>query len=329
MRQAVAVRPTTMADYIGQKPIRRQLSVFIAAARGRGEVLDHVLLFGPAGLGKTTLAMIIAREMNSTLHTTSGPALERAGDIAALMTALDTGDVLFIDEIHRLPSVVEETMYSALEDFRLDIVIGEGTGARAVKLDLPPFTLIGATTRAGSLTSPLRDRFGIVCNLTYYDEADMCAIVKRSARILSVPINDEGAIEIARRSRYTPRVANRLLRRARDYAQVEGSGLIDKDIACGALSLLGVDGVGLDDADTRYLRALIERFSGGPVGLDTLSTALGEATDTVESFIEPYLMKVGFISRSPRGRIATTNAYQHLGLADDSPLWRSTTSASE
>ena len=314
LRQDSQLRPRTLNEYIGQPAVRQQLEVFIKAALGRGEPLDHTLLFGSPGLGKTTLAMIIAAEMGARIHTTTGPALERAGDIAALMTALGENDVLFIDEIHRLHPAIEETMYSALEDFRLDIVIGEGSGARAVRLDLPAFTLIGATTRAGRLTSPLRDRFGIVCNLEYYDADDMRQIVVRSAGILGVQLDDEGAATIARRARRTPRVANRLLRRARDFAEVEGDGTITAEVAGAALKLLGVDEAGLDHADLRYLSALIERFGGGPVGLDTLAVSIGEAADTLEGFIEPYLIKEGFISRQPRGRTATARAYRHFGL---------------
>lgn len=315
------LRPATLAEYIGQKTVRRQLQVFIAAAAGRGEPLDHTLLFGPPGLGKTTLAMIIAAEMGAQLHMTTGPALERTGDIAALMTALGDGDVLFIDEIHRLHPAVEETMYSALEDFRLDIIIGEGTAARSVRLDLPPFTLIGATTRAGRLTSPLRDRFGILCNLEYYDEADMRAIVRRSAGILGVKTDSDGADEIARRSRRTPRVANRLLRRARDFAQVESNDIITGESARAALAMLDVDVAGLDAVDKRYLHTLIEKFGGGPVGLETLAVTVGESADTLEAFIEPYLIKEGFISRQPRGRVATSIAYRHLNLSPTTALF--------
>ena len=310
-----SLRPARLVDYIGQPALKRQFGVFIKAAKRRGKPLDHVLLFGPPGLGKTTLAMIIAREMGGELHSTSGPALERAGDIAALMSALGEGDTLFIDEIHRLHPAIEETMYSALEDFRLDIVIGEGPSARAIKLDLPPFTLIGATTRAGRLTSPLRDRFGIIGNLEYYNDEDMRSIVARSARILGIQTDDGGAAEIARRSRRTPRIANRLLKRARDFAEVEGDGIISAAAAASALEVLAVDSAGLDGVDKRYLSAIIERFGGGPVGLDTLAMTVGESTDTLESFIEPYLVKEGFLARSPRGRMALPPAYRHLGLA--------------
>lgn len=291
------------------------MRVFIQAAAGRGEPLDHTLLFGPPGLGKTTLAMIIAAEMNAQLHLTTGPALERTGDIAAMMTALGAGDVLFIDEIHRLHPAVEETMYSALEDFRLDIIIGEGTAARSVKLDLPPFTLVGATTRAGRLTSPLRDRFGILCNLEYYDEDDMRAIVRRSAGIMGIAADADGVAEIARRARRTPRVANRLLRRARDFAQVESDNRITGAAARAALEMLDVDAAGLDAGDIRYLQTLVQKFGGGPAGLETLAVTVGESPDTLEAFIEPYLIKEGYITRQPRGRVATALAYRHLKLA--------------
>ena len=312
--EEASLRPARLADYVGQPALKRQFRVFIAAAKGRGKPLDHVLLFGPPGLGKTTLAMIIAREMGGVLHSTTGPALERAGDIAALMSALNPGDTLFIDEIHRLHPAIEETMYSALEDFRLDIVIGDGPTARAIKLDLPPFTLIGATTRAGRLTSPLRDRFGILGNLEYYGDDDMHKIVSRSAKILGIKIDKAGALEIAKRSRRTPRIANRLLKRARDFAEVEGDGVITGEAASSALEILAVDSAGLDGVDKRYLSAIIERFGGGPVGLDTLAMTVGESTDTLESFIEPYLVKEGFLARSPRGRMALPPAYSHLGL---------------
>ena len=315
VRQEVRLRPAALKDYIGQSTVRRQLQIFITAAKQRSEALDHTLLFGPPGLGKTTLAMILAAEMEAQLHVTTGPALERTGDIAALLTALGEGDVLFIDEIHRLHPAIEEAMYSALEDFRMDIIIGEGAGARSVKLDLPPFTLVGATTRGGRLTSPLRDRFGIVCNLEYYACEDMQKIVRRSSKIMNVEMTESGADEIARRSRRTPRVANRLLRRARDFAQVESDGVITGKTARAALAMLEVDDAGLDSADKRYLQTLTQKFGGGPVGLDTLAVALGESTDTLESLIEPYLIKEGFISRQPRGRVAMETAYRHLGVA--------------
>jgi len=311
-----ALRPRRLDDYVGQPRIREQLDIFMTAARGRSEALDHVLLFGPPGLGKTTLAHIVAAEMGVNLRQTSGPVLERPGDLAAQLTNLEKNDVLFIDEIHRLSPVVEEILYPALEDFQLDIMIGEGPAARSIKLELQPFTLIGATTRAGMLTNPLRDRFGIVARLEFYSVEDLTRIVLRSAGLLGAPIEDSGAHEIARRARGTPRIANRLLRRVRDFAQVKGSGHIDSAIADRALAMLDVDSAGFDVMDRALLRAIIERFDGGPVGVDNLAAAIGEERDTIEDVIEPYLIQQGYVQRTPRGRIATATAWRHFGLAE-------------
>ena len=309
-----ALRPKKLDEYVGQEKIREQLEIFIDAARKRNEALDHVLLFGPPGLGKTTLANIIAKEMGVNLRQTSGPVLEKTGDLAALLSNLEENDVLFIDEIHRLSPVIEEILYPAMEDYRLDIMIGEGPSARSVKLELPPFTLIGATTRAGMLTNPLRDRFGIVSRLEFYTKQELTKIVIRSANLLEVKIDKEGANEIANRSRGTPRIANRLLRRVRDFAEVKSEGAINKTIADAALKMLDVDLIGLDLMDRSFLLAIIEKFSGGPVGLDNIAAAIGEEKETIEDVIEPYLIQQGYLMRTPRGRLATPKTYQHFGL---------------
>ena len=309
-----ALRPQRLADYVGQARAREQLEIFITAARGRGDALDHLLLYGPPGLGKTTLAHIVAHEMGVNLRQTSGPVLERPGDLAALLTNLERNDVLFIDEIHRLSPVVEEILYPALEDFQIDILIGEGPSARSIKIDLPPFTLVGATTRAGMLTNPLRDRFGIVARLEFYTEDELTSIVERSGRLLQASLESGGAREIARRSRGTPRIANRLLRRVRDFAQVREDGVISAAVADRALAMLEVDALGLDIMDRKLLRAIIDRFAGGPVGIENLSAAVGEERDTLEDVIEPFLIQQGLLQRTPRGRVAALEAYRHFGI---------------
>jgi Holliday junction DNA helicase RuvB len=313
-----ALRPKLLGEYVGQAKVREQLEIFIGAARMRAEALDHVLLFGPPGLGKTTLSHIIAAELGVNLRQTSGPVLEKPKDLAAILTNLERNDVLFIDEIHRLSPVVEEILYPALEDYQIDIMIGEGPAARSIKLDLQPFTLVGATTRAGMLTNPLRDRFGIVSRLEFYTAEELARIVHRSAGLLTVPLDEAGAMEIARRSRGTPRIANRLLRRVRDYADVKAQGRIDKDIADRALAMLDVDPLGFDVMDRKLLEAVVHRFDGGPVGLDNVAAAIGEERDTIEDVIEPYLIQQGYLQRTPRGRIATLAAYRHLGVVPKS-----------
>lgn len=309
-----AIRPKLLEDYQGQPHVKEQMSIFIEAAKNRQEALDHLLIFGPPGLGKTTLANIVANEMDVSIKTTSGPVLEKAGDLAALLTNLEENDVLFIDEIHRLSSVVEEVLYPAMEDYQLDIMIGEGPAARSIKLDLPPFTLIGATTRAGALTSPLRDRFGIVQRLEFYKVADLAHIITRSANVLNMDMPHDAAIEIAKRSRGTPRIANRLLRRVRDYADVKSAGEVSVEIAQAALDMVNVDSEGFDYMDKKLLQTMIEKFDGGPVGLDNIAAAIGEERDTIEDVIEPYLIQQGFLQRTPRGRIASPRAYTHLGF---------------
>lgn len=309
-----AIRPKTLADYVGQPQVTSQMGIFLKAAQLRKEPLDHLLIFGPPGLGKTTLANIVANEMGVNLRTTSGPVLEKAGDLAAMLTSLEPNDVLFIDEIHRLSPVVEEILYPAMEDYQLDIMIGEGPAARSIKLELPPFTLIGATTRAGALTSPLRDRFGIIQRLEFYNVPDLQSIISRSAACLSLPLTEDGAYEIACRARGTPRIANRLLRRVRDFAEVTADGVMDKTVASGALDMLDVDDKGFDYMDRKLLLAIIEKFAGGPVGLDNVAAAIGEEKETIEDVLEPYLIQQGFIQRTPRGRMATSLAYQHFSI---------------
>jgi len=315
-----AIRPAKLTDYVGQETVKEQMDIFISAAKKRGEALDHTLVFGPPGLGKTTLSHIIANEMGVTMKSTAGPVLEKAGDLAAMLTNLEQGDVLFIDEIHRLNPAIEEILYPAMEDYQLDIMIGEGPSARSLKLELPPFTLVGATTRAGLLTSPLRDRFGIVQRLEFYSMVELSSIVQRSATIMNIPCEGEGAMEIARRSRGTPRIANRLLRRVRDYSEVKGDGKIAGEIAATALDMLSIDKNGFDHMDRRLLMTMIEKFDGGPVGIDSIAAAISEERGTVEDILEPYLIQQGFIQRTPRGRVVTQFAYRHFGLkAKDAP----------
>ena len=316
-----SIRPESLDEYVGQDKIKHNLKVFIEAAKMRDEPLDHVLLYGPPGLGKTTLAHIIANELGSNLKTATGPAIEKSGDLAAILSTLEPGDVLFIDEIHRIPSFVEEILYSAMEDFTINVVIGSEGKSRSIKIDLPPFTLVGATTRAGDLSSPLRDRFGIVNKLEYYTDEELASIVKRTSQVLNMKINDDAAMELAKRSRKTPRIANRLFKRVRDFALVEGDGLINLDITLNALDRLNVDTYGLDMIDIEYLKALINKFNGGPVGVETISTAIGEEISTIEDVVEPFLLQEGFIKRTRSGRVATEKSYKHLGINHNMSLF--------